>query len=297
MKSEKKRMNWRTSLRVIWIFVKRDLKLWTYFKINFIITFAGLFSGLAIYAIIAGRMGRAAQALTPYGGDYVSYVILGIVLNSLLSTSLSAPYQGVRRSDSSRKLEIIMLSPMSLPLFITGITAGAYVRTLINITVYLLLGFMIFGLSLSAAANYGLAIIYVLLGVVSCTGLGLAGASTISLLDARGGDDPIRWIVQILAGLGSGAYYPVSILPEWIQNIASLIPHTYAFDGTRRALLAKEASRTATIPAHHLLPISPLLTDMLILALMSIMYMLVGWRLFEYSMKRARTDGRLSRWV
>jgi len=35
----------------------------------------------------------------------------------------------------------------------------------------------------------------------------------------------------------SGVYYPVSVLPEWMQWIAKISPATYALDGIRAAVL------------------------------------------------------------
>jgi len=35
----------------------------------------------------------------------------------------------------------------------------------------------------------------------------------------------------------SGVYYPVSVLPEWMQWIAKISPATYALDGIRAAIL------------------------------------------------------------
>jgi ABC-2 type transport system permease protein len=35
----------------------------------------------------------------------------------------------------------------------------------------------------------------------------------------------------------SGVYYPVEVLPGWMQALATISPATYALDGTRAAIL------------------------------------------------------------
>jgi ABC-2 type transport system permease protein len=55
------------------------------------------------------------------------------------------------------------------------------------------------------------------------------------LLFTRG--NPAKWILLGLSGLVGGMIYPVSILPQYLQATARLIPITYALEGMRAALL------------------------------------------------------------
>jgi ABC-2 type transport system permease protein len=47
----------------------------------------------------------------------------------------------------------------------------------------------------------------------------------------------LGFIAQGLLLVVSGVYYPVSVLPEWMQLLATISPATYALDGTRDAIL------------------------------------------------------------
>jgi ABC-2 type transport system permease protein len=46
----------------------------------------------------------------------------------------------------------------------------------------------------------------------------------------------VTYIVSALLLLVSGVYYPVKVLPEWMQVIAQYSPVTYALEGSRAAL-------------------------------------------------------------
>jgi ABC-2 type transport system permease protein len=295
--TEELRIDRRANLKAMWTFVKRDLKIWTYFKLNFLIDIAGIFSNIAIYAIIAIVAGEAVKAsLNPYGGDYVSYVILGIIFNEIMSTSLSAPYWGTMDAFWNGRLEILMISPISTPLFVTGTSIGRYVRSFINVVFYLVFGILLFGLKVGGTINYGLAILYILVAALACTGLGLMGASLIFLIEARGGEDPIRWIVGILVSLASGVYYPLSILPTWMQWLGCLIPQTYALDAARRSMIGGTIG-AKTLPIHGMFAANPMLVDMMALIAFSFVTLPLGWWMYNQGVRRAKTDGRLSRWV
>lgn len=291
MKQDRKVLRLR---EIVWIFLRRDLKLWTYFKLNFAVELAGVVSNILIYAIMAG-FNRSGEFLGAYGGDYVSFVIVGLTINELLTTSLSAPYNGVMDSFWNNRLEFLMMSPVSLQLFVIGTSLGGYVRSFIRILIYVIFGSLVFGLTYPLA-NYGLAFLFLVLGILACTGLGLMAASMIYLVDARGGQDPIRWVVGILAGVVSGVYFPIQLLPESVRWISCLIPQSYALDGARRALSGLGTAQ-ATLPIQQFLPFNPLVTNAIALILYMSLALPLGWYMFKKGISGAKKDGRLSRWV
>jgi ABC-2 type transport system permease protein len=47
----------------------------------------------------------------------------------------------------------------------------------------------------------------------------------------------MTFVLQSVLLLVSGVYYPISILPGWMQVLAHLSPATYILDGVRAALI------------------------------------------------------------
>src|SRR5438105_7875781 len=88
------RLDWRANLRICWLFIRRSLRLWTYFKLNFLISQAEVVSNLIIFATIA-RFHSATGSSVGVGGSYVAFVILGLILNAILTAALAAPYNGL----------------------------------------------------------------------------------------------------------------------------------------------------------------------------------------------------------
>jgi ABC-2 type transport system permease protein len=282
-------------LAAIWMFVQRELRLQVYFRFSFFTSLMETASSLVIYGVIA-RFGQTlpqVQAIT--GGDYVTFVVSGIVLNTLLATALSGPYFGLMNAFWQGRTEVLLASPLRLPVLVTGVSIGRYVDAAMRIAIYLVGGALFLGLVWPGLFGLALALPVFVLAVAACTGLGLAAASTVYLLDARGGHDPVRLVVETIVGLVGGVYFPITILPLWAQWIGHLVPHTYAIDGMRRAFYG--SAQLPPLPIHGWLGLDPLLADCMMLALYAVVALPFGWALFRRGVRLARTDGRLSRWV
>ena len=57
----------------------------------------------------------------------------------------------------------------------------------------------------------------------------------------------MSYIVRAVLLLVSGVYYPVSVLPGWMQPLASISPATYVLNGLRAALLRNQVIWSAEI--------------------------------------------------
>jgi len=51
-------------------------------------------------------------------------------------------------------------------------------------------------------------------------------------------------VIQAFVLLISGVYYPVSVLPNWMQPIARLSPATYVLEGMRQGMLQGAMTRS-----------------------------------------------------
>ena len=280
-------------LEAVWMFVKRDFLLLTHFISSFLTGIVSAIGPLFIYGMIA-HFGKGVPALEGLAGGYINFLISGLVINLLLTTALSGPYEGVMESFSNDRLEIILASPLRLPVFITGLAAGRYVKTVIQMAIYLAGGMLFLGFQWAGAPQIHWLVAILVPAIFACTGLGLVAASSIYTLDARGGQDPVRFFVGMISGLLAGVYFPLHLLPPWAQWLGHLVPHTYAIDGARRAVFGVD-----TVPLlllHERVSASPLVVDCVVLIFYALVAFPVGWKMFRFGVQLARTDGRLSRW-
>lgn len=288
--------------RCIWTFGRRELRLWTYFQTSFVLDLLAVFTTFIIYMIMSNF--RPVGPAEIYGGTYASFMVLGFIANTVLAAALSAPYAGLMSSWWSNRLEVLMMSPVNLATFVTGISIGEYIRSIVRVFIYALTGAVLFhsfaGFQNLSMMRVGLSLLTATLAIGACTGLGLLAASMVYLLDARGGSDPVRLAVETLSAIAGGVYFPLQSLPLWLQALASLIPQTYALDALRLTLLSADSgmrSGGSTLPLHRMLPgMPPVMTDLLVLAAYATVAMWIGHYSFERGLALARRDGRLSQW-
>jgi ABC-2 type transport system permease protein len=133
------------------------------------------------------------------------------------------------------------------------------------------------------------------LSILSVLGFGYMSAAMFMLANAKGGNEPINWFISTLQGLVSGVYFPISVMPNWLQWISLCLPQTYGIDAARRLLLVGK-SGDVTIPTQALLPFSPLVTDIMMLILFIVILLPLGLWVFKLGLNKAKVDGGLSRW-
>ena len=132
----------------------------------------------------------------------------------------------------SRNLGHLFVSPLRPYELIISLTAMSLVRTIIGIVPASLLaivffGFSVYGLGLSLAAFFvnllvmGWAIGFVVSGMVLRFGLGA---------------ESLAWVAIFAVAPVSGIYYPISVLPDWLQIVARLLPSSYVFEGMRAVI-------------------------------------------------------------
>ncbi len=89
-------------------------------------------------------------------------------------------------------------------------------------------------------------------------------------------------VLQATLLLVSGVYYPISVLPDWMQTVAQLSPATYVLEGVRGGLLRGESTA-------DLLPyVWPLL-------IMGVILIPVGVYIFGQAERYAKRTGKLKR--
>ena len=302
MSAEKGFSSWGTikplsptrELAAVWMFVRREFRLLTFFRLSFLTGLLATIPQLIVFGIIA-KFGQSIPEVEGLSGGYINFVISGLAINILLATALTGPYKGLMDSFWNDRIEIIMTSPLRLPVFVTGLSVGNYLEAVLRVLILVVGATLFLGFSGIVAPAMLAAPVVLVLGLLACTGLGLAAASSVYTLDARGGQDPIILIVETLSGLVAGVYFPLQLLPSWAQWLAHLLPHTYAIDGIRRALFGSD--RIPLLFFHQYVALPPVWADCLMLTIYAAVTLPIGWKLFQYGMQLARTDGRLSRWT
>lgn len=164
--------------------------------------------------------------------DYYTFVVIGLVTMSLLAATLNSFGNSLLLLVTQGQLEMYLVEPVpwrALPFFMLPWPGTVAVGT----------AAVMVALSVPLGADYVLssvptAIVIVILGLIATLAVGILGAS-VRVLSKRA--DPVLSLYSIAASILSGAFFPVEELPDWMQTLSWLIPHTYVIQALRRVLM------------------------------------------------------------
>jgi len=133
----------------------------------------------------------------------------------------------------SRNFTNLFVSPIKISEIIISLTIAALLRALIGIVPALIIISPFFEFSIF---NLGLTLI-ILLANLYLFGICLGLLVSSGLLKYGPAFENIAWSsLFLLAPIGC-VYYPITILPDWLQTVAKFFPLVYIFEGARSILI------------------------------------------------------------
>jgi len=166
------------------------------------------------------------------------YLVLYLVIGTLVWRYLSLIFYwitdviGMERWEGT--IEYTLMAPIHRITHMAGQTLWAVIYSMFSTALILLVTVLIFDIDLGSANLWG-GTLMLLAGSLSFVGVGIVG-SVLPLLFPERGSQMTHVIIALLL-LVSGVYYPVSVLPEFLQKLSVISPATYVLDGTRQALM------------------------------------------------------------
>jgi len=170
------------------------------------------------------------QQITPLMAFGV--LLAGGMLWEMLIRSQFAAVQGTMEELWSRNLAQLFIAPLRPTEYAIGMMIVSFLRTVIifipcTLMVYWMFDFSLLSLGWACAAFYAMQLMtgwwvgMLLSGMLFRHGLAV---------------EWVAWMAGFILLPLTGAYYPVTVLPEWLQYIAWLLPPTYVFEGMRTIL-------------------------------------------------------------
>jgi len=270
-----------TTIRQTWAFMFRGYHL-TRRYISWVIVFN--FYALVTSATVA-LIGVAAQ-------DY--QLTLTLVVGALMWNFMSSLYNEIAMSIAYERwegtLEYTFMAPVSRLIHLTGVSLFSLLNSIVQ-TLIVLIGLLLFtDLKLRGANLTG---VLVVLGVstIAFVGLGLMAAALPVISPERGAE--ATHIFQGSLLLVSGVYYPVDVLPRWLQPLSALSPATYTLSACRKLV---GIGNSASVPGNLMgAPLSAVMRELITLALMGAVLMPLGLWVFGRIETWAKQTGKLKR--
>ncbi|MFO7173207.1 MAG: ABC transporter permease [Bacillota bacterium] len=192
----------------------------------------------AVSTLTIGLIGvsasRAGGGEAPAAQNLTLYLVIGALLWNYLSVLFQEVSNAVAWERWEGTIEYTFMAPIHRLVYLAG-------NSLFGLGYALLRTILIFGVAVLwfdmdlSRANWGAALLVLVSSSLSFMGLGLV-AAVLPLLSPEKGPQATH-IIQGLLLLVAGVYYPVDVLPEWLQPIAAINPATHTLDGVRAALM------------------------------------------------------------
>src|SRR3989338_2882534 len=168
----------------------------------------------------------------------------------------------------------LLISPLKIWEWIFATFLYGFLKTLMITLILAVIAFFLYHFNLLSNLH-----LYLLPLVFNLLLFGWALGIFTSSLVIRWGHaaEALIWGVPFLIQPISAIFYPLSVLPLWLQVVSKILPSTYVFEGMRAVI------RTNEMPASYFITALTL----------NLVYFVLGGLFFDWMYKRARISGRL----
>jgi len=258
-------------------FVRRDFLIMVSYRAGFL----GDFVQLAVQTLLFALFGRVVddKLLPTYGGThagYLEFVVIGASLALVTGILLQRVSTAIRTEQMVGTLEALLVTPTR----IGTLQIGAVAMELLEVPLRLALFFtaLTLGLGLDLHASGALPALAVLVAYLPFVwGLGLLSAALVVTFRRGAG---LTGILVLGLGIASGAYVPLSAMPDWLSSAVSWNPMARALDSLRETLIGGTGFGAVG-------------SDVLVLAPLSAVTLALGAAAFSWAIARERRLGTL----
>jgi ABC-2 type transport system permease protein len=201
----------------------------------------------------------------------VIWAYLGIVFEFLTETVAWERWEGT--------IEYTFMAPLRRWAHLAGMGLFSILYGLIRAVLIFAVVVLFFDLSLPNA-DYVAALVVLLIASVSFVGIGFMTAVLPLISPEKGAQ--IGFVAEGALLVVSGVYYPVDVLPTWMEWTSAISPATYALSGIRSAILDGAG-------------LTSMGGELLALAITGAVAVPLGLALFSAGERHAKRHGKLKR--
>ena len=213
--------------------------------------------------------------------EYIGFVIVGGAMTAFWMNVLWSMSSQLYWEKETGNLALYIMAPNSMMAILLGMALGGLFMTTTRALVIFVVGSWLFQVQY-AVSNFWQLFFVFMLTMVALYGMGMMSASVFLLLSRD------AWHISNLAQepvyLLSGFYFPVKNLGFWVSMAASIIPLTIGLDALRKL----------AFPSGSELGFLPVQTEIVILVILSIVFLIAARWLLAYMEKLAIREGRLT---
>jgi ABC-2 type transport system permease protein len=235
---------------------KRDFLVFASYRTRFVTTFFATAVSLTLFYYVS-RLVTSSR----FGGpdEYYSFVVVGLIIFGVLTSTLSSPLATLRAELQAGTFERMVVSPFGPVRSVASLLIFPVLLAVALGVMSLVYAGLVFGVDVRWE-TLGAALPVALLSAAAFAPFGLLMASAVVLFkQTNAGATFLMAGVSLVAGV----YFPVELLPGWIEWTSDVQPFTPAVDLLRNVLVGTPLRDSAALDlvklagfAAALLPVS-----------------------------------------
>lgn len=204
-----------------------------------------MFAWVAIDIVLWGFISRYLNAVSGAGINFTTVFLGAVLLWDLCGRVMQGLTTAFLEDVWSRNFLNLFASPLSISEYVAGLILASIATSLVGLTVMLGLAVPVFGLSLLQLGPQ------LLTFLVALYAFGVALGVLASALVLRFGpaSEWLVWPIPALLSPFCAVFYPLSVLPAWMQGVARALPPSYVFEGMRAVLQGRPFAMSAALAA------------------------------------------------
>ena len=254
--------------------LRRDLAMFASYRLRFITTLFSLVVSMTLFYYVS-RLVRSEAVGTP--DDYYGFVVVGLVILGVLSSTLSLPVMNLRSEMLAGTFERLVVSPFGAVRAVMAMLLFPVALSFVTAVVSVLFAAVAFGLELQWPRAL-LALPVAMLSALAFAPFGVLMCAAVVLFKQTSAG--AAFVVTALALL-AGIYFPTTLLPGWIEWASEVQPFTASLDLLRHVLIGRPLTGGAGVEVAKLAGFA------------LVMMPLGAWAL-DASVRRARRTGTIS---
>lgn len=221
-------------LRKAGAFVVRDFRIESGYKAAFLMRVVESMMLLVLFYFLSQLITpHNSPGLNSHGYRYFSFALVGLAFARYFDLTLRMFSESIRLAQVTGCLEAMMSSQTGCLTVVLMSSLYGLISGAVQLLLILIAGVVGFAVDLTHMNLLATAVVLIL-SLAIFIALGVLSAATVVWLKKG---DPITWILGGFGTIVAGAYFPVDVMPVWLQRIALLIPITYCLDALRLTML------------------------------------------------------------
>ena len=196
-----------------------------------------MFAWVAIDILLWGFITRYLNQVSHSGFNFVPALLGAVLLWDFLTRIMQGVTMAFFEDVWSRNFLNFFATPLRISEYLSGLVLTGIATSLLGLIAMLIMASAVFGLSF---LTYGAALVpFLLVLFLSGIALGIFGAGIVLRLGPA--SEWLIWPIPSMVSPFAGVFYPIAVLPGWMQAVSRVLPPSYVFEGMRAVVAGKPA--------------------------------------------------------